>query len=53
MAILIFLKKYRLPKKIQRQFPLKVKEAGDDVTFREGEGMVHCWPRCSPKPPKQ
>ena len=31
-----------------RQFYLKAKEAGVDVTFRAGEGMMHCYPFLAP-----
>lgn len=30
------------------QFSLKAKEAGVDVTFKKGEGMVHCYPLLAP-----
>ncbi len=30
------------------KFSIKAKQAGVDVTFRAGEGMVHCYPLLAP-----
>ena len=30
------------------KFYLKVKQAGVDITFRAGKGMVHCYPLLAP-----
>ena len=30
------------------KFYLKAKEAGVDITFRAGDGMIHCYPLLAP-----
>jgi len=35
-----------------KQYSLKAKETGVDVTFKSGEGMVHCYPMLAPMFPE-
>ena len=34
--------------KMEKKFYLKATEAGVDITFKQGVGMIHCYPLLAP-----